>query len=122
MQGAYNMTTDVWKTWSEDNPNGTLPKYLWADQLGKSNYNRMSSMFTHNAAYLSFREVSLSYSLPQELVENLFLQGLNISVTGQNLGYLTKSKMVAMPETADAIAGSGYALPRTVLFTFNLTF
>ena len=122
MQGAYNMTTDVWKTWSEDNPNGTLPKYLWADQLGKSNYNRMSSMFTHNAAYLSFREVSLSYSLPQELVKNLFLQGLNISVTGQNLGYLTKSKMVAMPETADAIAGSGYALPRTVLFTFNLTF
>src|SRR5699024_12679327 len=40
MQGAYNMTTDVKKTWSEDNPGGSLPKYYWADQLGKSNYNR----------------------------------------------------------------------------------
>lgn len=24
MQGAYNMTTDVKKTWSEDNPGGSL--------------------------------------------------------------------------------------------------
>lgn len=122
MQGAYNMTTDVWKTWSEDNPNGTLPKYLWADQLGKSNYYRTSSMFTHNADYLSFREISLSYTIPQNWVKKLYLQDFSFSVTGQNLGYLTQSKMVAMPETANAIAGSGYALPRTVLFTINATF
>ncbi len=122
MQGSYNMTTDVWNTWSEDNPNGTLPKYLWADQLGKSNYFRRSSMFTHSAAYLSFREISLTYTLPQNWVEMVYLQNASFSITGQNLGYLTESKSVAMPETASAIAGSGYALPRTVLFTLNVTF
>ncbi len=121
MQGAYNMTTDVKKTWSEENPNGTLPKYYWADQLGKSNYYRTSSMFAYDGAYLAFRELSLSYSLPKSLANKIKLEKVDLSVTGQNLGYLTQCKSVATPEAGSG-AGSGYALPRTLLFGINLTF
>ena len=122
MQGQFNMTTDVSNTWSEENPNGIFPKYYWADQLGKSNYFRRSSMFVEDASYLAFREVSLSYALPKSLTSKLNLQDLSLAVTGQNLGYLTKAKAVASPESIGGYAGSGYALPRTALFSINVTF
>ena len=49
----------------------------------------------------------------------MFCQRVNLSVTGQNLGYFTSAK-VATPEKSDA--GSGYALPRTLLFGLDVTF
>ena len=74
-------------------------------------------MFAYDGAYLAFRELSLSYSLPKSLANKIKLEKVDLSVTGQNLGYLTQCKSVATPE-----AGSGYALPRTLLFGINLTF
>lgn len=121
MQGAYNMTTNVKDTWSEENPNGSLPKYYWADQLGKSNYNRVSTMFCYNANYLSIREISLTYSLPKSWINRARLENVDISVTGQNLGYITQCDMVATPETLSERAGSGYALPRTLMFGISVT-
>ena len=32
VQGSQNSTTDVLKTWSPTNPNGTMPRYYWANQ------------------------------------------------------------------------------------------
>lgn len=121
MQGTYNMTTEVKKTWSEANPNGTLPKYYWADQLGKSNYYRTSTMFAYDGSYVAFREVSLSYSLPKSIINKAKLEKVDLSVTGQNLGYLTQCKTITTPEAGTG-AGSGYGLPRTLLFGVNVTF
>ena len=121
MQGSYNMTTDVKNTWSETNPNGTLPKYYWADQLGKSNYYRRSTMFCYNGSYLAIREISLAYTLPKNWVQKVMLQNVEVSVTGQNLGYITQCALVATPETLAGVAGSGYALPRTLLFGISVT-
>lgn len=78
-------------------------------------------MFAYNGAYLAFRELSLSYSLPKSLANKIKLEKVDLSVTGQNLGYLTQCKSVATPEAGSG-AGSGYALPRTLLFGINLTF
>ncbi|BEG99499.1 SusC/RagA family TonB-linked outer membrane protein [Bacteroides sedimenti] len=121
MQGTYNMTTDVKNTWSETNPNGTLPKYYWADQLGKSNYYRTSTMFAYSGSYVAFREISLTYSLPKSIISKAKLERLDLSVTGQNLGYLTQCKKVTTPEAGTG-SGSGYGLPRTLLFGVNLSF
>jgi TonB-linked SusC/RagA family outer membrane protein len=121
MQGTYNMTTDVFDTWTENNPNAKYPRYLWADQLGKANYNMPSTMFAQKGNYLAFREVSLSYQLPKSIVNKLEMQALSVSITGQNLGYWTSKKnTVSSPEVTDAV--SGYALPRTLIFGLNVTF
>lgn len=119
MQGGYNTTTDVFNTWSEGNPNAKYPRYVWADQLGTANYYRTSTMFAYKGNYLAIREISLSYSLPEALARKLYCQKLDVSVTGQNLGYITSAN-VASPEVSKA--GSGYALPRTLLFGINVTF
>ncbi|MCS2220807.1 hypothetical protein NXX68_00135 [Bacteroides fragilis] len=53
MQGGYNTTTDVFNTWSEENPNAKYPRYVWADQLGTANYYRASTMFAYKGNYLA---------------------------------------------------------------------
>uniref|UniRef100_A0AB33IZT0 TonB-dependent receptor n=1 Tax=Prevotella sp. GTC17254 TaxID=3236794 RepID=A0AB33IZT0_9BACT len=124
MQGTYNTTTDAFDTWSESNPNAKYPRYVWADQLGTANYYRSSSMFVYNGNYLSFREIALSYSLPKAWISKLALKNLEVSVTGQNLGYL-KSAPIATPEYshgAGAYSGMGYGLPRTIILGVNATF
>lgn len=118
-QGTYNTTTDVYNTWSEDNPNAKYPRYAYADVLTNANYARNSTMFAYKGNYLAIRELSLTYSLPELWAKKVFCQKVDVSITGQNLGYITAAN-VATPEVSSA--GSGYALPRTLLFGLNVTF
>ena len=119
MQGTYNTTKDVFNTWSETNTGAKYPRYVFADQLGAANYYRNSTMFAYKGNYLAIREISLAYSLPQSWANKFYCQRLDVSITGQNLGYIN-SAPVASPEVSSA--GSGYALPRTLLFGINVTF
>jgi TonB-linked SusC/RagA family outer membrane protein len=120
MQGAFNTVEQSKETWTTDNTSAKYPKYMWADQLGKRNYARESSMFIYEASYLSFREVSLAYNFPEYLFETTGIKGIETSVTGQNLGYLSASKLYT-PEVGGSVNG-GYGLPRTVIFGLNLKF
>lgn len=126
-QGAYNMTTDIWDSWTPENPNAKYPRYVWADQLGKNNYVRTSEFWATKGNYLAFRELQLSYDLPKTICSKFRCQSLRLSVTGQNLGYWTSSAS-AIPDytqyTTGDTAGNGgiYSLPRTVLFGLDITF
>lgn len=123
MQGTYNVPDLYYDTWSEENPNGTYPRFLYADQLGKNNYQPASTLFAHKGNYLAIREISLSYSLPQKWTQAVKMQRAEVSITGQNLGYITSAKNVFSPETgANGVVSNGYALPKSVLFGVNLTF
>lgn len=126
-QGTYNMTTDIWDSWTPENPDAKYPRYVWADQLGANNWIRTSELFVTKGNYLAFRELQLSYSLPQNICNKFRCQNLRISVTGQNLGYLTSSDC-AIPDYIVSTDGNNsgwggaYALPRTVLFGLDITF
>lgn len=121
-QGSYNVPELYYDTWSESNPNGKYPRFLYADQIGKNNYIE-STLFAYKGNYLAIREVSLSYTLPRKWAETMKMKNAEVSITGQNLGYITAAKNVSSPETgANGAVGSGYSLPRTVLFGINLTF
>ena len=89
-------------------------------RLGKRNYCRQSSMFAYNGNYLSFREIALSYNLPSNRVRKAGLGSVMLSVTGQNLGYLTEAKHLFSPEKTDN--NGGYPLPRTVILGVNVSF
>lgn len=121
MQGTFNTISLVKDTWSETNPNGKYPVYGWADFLGKRNYDRISDINCYKGNYLAFREVSLSYKLPEKLTKKLNVSNIDLSITGQNLGYLTPAKNMATPEYGTSENG-GYPLPKSVIFGLNLTF
>ena len=91
-------------------------KTPWFLGCMQGTYNTTSTLFASKGNYLGIRELSLSYTLPQELSKRLYMQKLQFSITGQNLGYLTSARTVS-PEIS-----SGYPLPRTVIFGVNVTF
>lgn len=71
--------------------------YGWADFLGKRNYDRISDINCYRGDYLAFREISLSYSLPQSWIHKSGLSKVDVSVTAQNLGYITAAKIWRPP-------------------------
>lgn len=116
-QGTFNTTKEVLDTWTPENPNAKYPTYYWADQLFKNNTFRTSSMFYNKADYLAFREISLAYSLPADLLTKLKIEGIKFTLTGQNLGYMSKSTLFTPEATDQGInVTGGYPLPRTVIF------
>ncbi|MBX3239438.1 MAG: SusC/RagA family TonB-linked outer membrane protein [Chitinophagaceae bacterium] len=119
-QGEFNATDIVKDTWTPDNPNARYPRYVWADQLNAKNMDRPSSMFYVNSGYLAFREVSLSYSLPAALLSRAKVSGLRLTVTGQNLGYITNG-LLNLPERTGAQT-SAYTIPTQLVLGANLTF
>lgn len=121
MQGTFNTISLVKDSWSETNPNGKYPVYGWADFLGKRNYDRISDINCYRGDYLAFREVSLAYTLPQNWILKMGLSKVNVSVTAQNLGYITAAKNMATPEYGVSQNG-GYPMPRSVVFGLNVTF
>ncbi len=119
-QGEFNVTDVVKDTWTPENPNAKYPRYIWADQLNTKNFDRPSDMFFVNSSYLSFREISLSYALPKALISRAGMSGLTLTVTGQNLGYLTND-LLNLPERT-GIQNSAYTIPTQLIFGANITF
>ena len=119
-QGEFNATEAVKDTWTPQNPNASLPRYTWADQLNAKNFDRPSDMFWVNSSYLNFREVSLSYTIPPNLLKKARISALTFTVTGQNLGYIT-NKQLNLPERTGS-QNSAYTIPTQLVFGANLTF
>ncbi len=119
-QGEFNPTDVVKDTWTPDNPNASLPRYVWADQLNAKNFDRPSSMFWVNSGYLALREISLSYVVPASILKRAKISGLTLIATGQNLGYIT-NKQLSLPERTGS-QNSAYTIPTQVIFGANLTF
>ena len=121
-QGTYNTTVDTKNTWTVDNPNAEFAEYRWADQLGSRNYARQSTQWVYKGDYLAFRELSLSYSLPGTLLEGIGMKAVTLSVTGQNLGYLTASKLNNPENFSSGAQYAAYSVPKTVIFGVDVKF
>lgn len=122
MQGTFNTTSYVFDTWSVDNPNAKYPTFYWADQNFKNNTSRENSMFYNKGDYLAFREVSLAYRLPSTLLQKSRIEGLSVSLTGQNLHYWTRNTLFSAESGSVGQGGGGYPLPRTVILGVQLIF
>jgi TonB-linked SusC/RagA family outer membrane protein len=121
-QGTFNTTTDVKNTYTLENTNAKYPTYYWADQLYKNNTFRSSSMFYHKGDYLAFREISVGYTVPEKWASKIKSQGISITLTGQNLGYISQSTLYSPESSSVGIGGGGYPLPRTYVAALKFIF
>jgi TonB-linked SusC/RagA family outer membrane protein len=120
MQGEFNGTNYVKDTWTPENPNARFPIYVNQDQQLKKNYDRYSNLFWVNSSYLCFRELTLSYAVPNKILKRAKIEGLTLMMTGQNLGYIS-NKMLKLPERNGQEDGA-YTIPTQLVFSANLTF
>ncbi|MDE5554162.1 MAG: hypothetical protein K2J10_03145 [Muribaculaceae bacterium] len=93
--------------------------------MGTNSWFRVSDILATSGAYLACRELSLNYQLPMNICSKFRCQGLSVSVTAQNLGYLKKTTL-PLPDNTQSISFADtegtYNLPRTVIFGLNLSF
>lgn len=126
VQGSQNSTSDVLKTWSPTNPNGTLPRYYWANQgrnyaTDASGNNPPANMW-EKGDYVMLRELTLSYDLSSSILENVVagkIKGLNVNVTGSNLMYIS-GYSGNFPEVGGIDHGK-YPLPRRLTIGVRVT-
>lgn len=76
----------------------------WNDVLGE-----IDEAHIHETTFVRFRELSIGYSLPNSLLENTFLQSVNVSFVGRNLFLWTEYPNFD-PETSTTGAVNGQGI------------
>lgn len=107
-------------------PNGS-PNNVRVDasEFGEFGYAAMpNAAFIYDASYVKLRQASLTYTMPSRLLQNTFMTGIQITVTGSNLWIIDKKVPYADPE-AGLSSGNlqGYltgALPTTKEYGLNI--
>lgn len=121
-QGYFNTTEQVKDSWTPENTNPQYPILMYADGQYKRNYNRTSSLFYEDASYLCAREISLSYDLPTNWVRKALMQKATLSLTGQNLFYITNTTVFTPEYGTKKEDRGGYPLPISVLMGLKVAF
>lgn len=119
-QGENGLSSALLDSWQEQGDVTNIPRAYWADQQARSNLFRGNSYYHEKGDFIALREITLSYVLPESVVQPLNISQLRFNITGNNLHYFTKYKGLN-PEDGGTDNGR-YPLPRTIVFGANLTF
>jgi TonB-linked SusC/RagA family outer membrane protein len=133
LNGVYaiysSATPDVKRAWMKEGNITDVPKFYHTDQIARGNTwmgdprngnGAGSSYYYEKGDFLAVREVTLSYTLPQEWVKVIGMRNLRLNVTGSNLHYFTAYKGLA-PEVGGIDHGR-YPLPRVLTIAATATF
>lgn len=126
-QGAINGPMEVTETWTPDNSTSNIPRFVFTDPqgnhvAGSDNFGSItssSSYFWEKGDYLALREITVSYTLPGEKLNNI-VKNLRIYATGANLAYFTKFTGTN-PEAGGTDPGR-FPIPRTFTLGLSATF
>lgn len=112
-------------SWKQQGDETTQSRYYWGgERTQRNNFlgvaDRGNSIFYQRGDFLCIREVTLSYTFPQTLVNRIKLAGLRLNATGNNLYYFTKYDGLN-PEEGGRDNGR-YPMPKNFIFSANITF
>ena len=62
--------------------------------------NDIAEFFVEDSDYIRFRQLSLGYTLPSELFDRIFLEGVSFNLIGQNLFFISRTIDNVDPESA----------------------
>lgn len=123
-------------TWQYAGDGSSLPKYTVqsdadynyrnylrsAYSIGNSGSGSINSSHMYKKGdYLAFRELSLSYSLPERYFKKIFIKGVQFNAGVYNIGYITGYDGLT-PEIFTGRDYGSYPRPREYSFSINLTF
>jgi TonB-linked SusC/RagA family outer membrane protein len=74
--------------YSSDNSSGTFPRITLDDP--NRNLRRINEFFVEDASFLRMSTISVGYTLPKKLTQNIGMEKLRVYITGENLLLITK--------------------------------
>jgi hypothetical protein len=113
--------TVKWRdAWTPENPTNELPAIFVSGWRGVSNYSN-SDFFLIDASYLRLKNVMLSYSFPDVILNRIRLKELTLFVSGENLLTFTKYEG-SDPERHLSHQSAVYSTyPQALILNFGLT-
>lgn len=119
LYGGYNNArgnTIAIDYWTPTNPSNAYPRVGDGSPMSGP---FASAIFTEDASFVSLRNVSLSYSLPDKWLDNVFLQSVQLSLRGNNLYYWTDYTNAYSPEITNT---DQYPVTKNWTAGLNVTF
>ena len=111
--------------WSQDNPNGTLPRLSMSD----NNKNmRVSDAWVKKGDFLKISNVQVGYTFNKDMLKSLPIQQARVYVAIQNLATISPYTKYGDPECGQgSVLFTGldtgrYPIPRTFMGGLNITF
>ncbi|WP_010134529.1 TonB-dependent receptor [Ochrovirga pacifica] len=77
-----NLKTNMLNRWTGEGTSNSVPRVTFA---GNGVNTALSSRFVKDGSYLRLKNVQLGYSLPNELLDTIFITKLRVYAAGQNL-------------------------------------
>lgn len=106
----------VGKIWTEDNTNAYYGRIYENAGSSQSANQRISDKFLYNAAYLRVKNITLSYTIPDRYLRNIYIKNLKLFVSGENLFTFDHLPTGIDPENLNW----NYPYSRTISFGINL--
>ncbi len=112
--GVSNQPVTVLYRWQKPGDNASIQRYLATSF--SNGYEFSSDLAYSDASYVRLKNLSLSWELPVQWIQNVHLQNCTIFFQGQNLATITKFKGLD-PENP---LSSGFSLPPLRMLTVGL--
>lgn len=102
------------------NVDGYYPRLMF----GGPNNTYTNTLYLQNAAYCRLKNVTIGYTLPEELTRKFYVEKLRLFVSGENLANITNFTKTGDPELIEAYNsqswGYGKVYPLSRIFSFGL--
>lgn len=118
--GGNNWHTDILDRWQNPGDITNVPR-LSSNRAGDTNYASLSSRFLTKADYLVLNNVTVGYNVPKQFLENMAINSLQLSVSGDNLWINSKRKGFN-PSTSETGSSNIYRYSPLSTITFGAKF
>jgi TonB-linked SusC/RagA family outer membrane protein len=117
--GTYgtNWHRDIFNSWTPDNTDTDVPILI-----GNQNSNAQSTRFLVSRDYLSIRNVSLGFTFPKSMLQNVGLSSARVFVNATNLHTFTALKGMDPTQYFSGAQGHEYSPLRTISFGVSMNF
>lgn len=114
--------------WTEDNTDGYFPRLRTIQSYNGGPLGQVNDRYLQKVNYLRLKNITFGYTIP---FKNTFVSSCRVFFTGENLYYWSPLKRYCKtvdPELAVATGtyksgtGTGYTIPKTIVFGVNINF
>ena len=135
---GYSLPWQNADRWSEDNPNAYWPRLRGSLAVsGRGTLRAANDRYLQKARYCRLKNISLGYTLPQQITRKAHIEKLRIYVSGENLFFWSPLKKYAKNYDPEMITagdadfasktgtdgqGYGYPMTRSVTIGLNINF
>ena len=115
---GWNWHKDIYNAWTPENPTSNIPRLNASDKYT----NSASTRWLTSSDYLSINNITVGYTLPQQLVKKVMLDKVRVYFTADNVALISARKGLDPRQSYISATTALYTPIRTISGGISLTF